>query len=694
MAGKGLYGAYQAQPQTPSPQFEGEAAFARMAAVTAQKRAEERAEQRKLAGEMRQAVSNAVEAGNVDLSTINTSVHSVVGKMMDSYGEKLTDAMESMGEEYSFEKQMEVNKLRTNFQSNIGSVMGLGEKIKSIQTGKWDPVMSLEPLNANTRFLLDLPSMLDKFDPDTMTVDGVPLVELHSQKVDMSKLIEPLDTNSVFIDMQKRLQDTPERTTRQQGGFDITYDEFSYDPGKVRSIFRDNFSGTDEDKKQRAILLREYEDMSPEERDNFPYVSLDGDGQPFVSETNVLDFFQDNYLPERVEVGRKQREEKPVTAPRTSGMNPEELQQGLGYIDQAFTAQGMQNLVGMELQIGASKASLESGQVEYDWMTGQPKTQVWYKFKSGAGMMHGVEAFDINNVGRQKLGNFVYGGDLDYIKVAGEIGHTPDYRPLDFSGRKASIEKQAKNLTDNVMTAYREAKELGEKTHTSTIGGITETLAQFGVYNAVISEYVTEDLSKKKGFFVASAFENDAYEQKLAVERIVYGAMASQAMLEEGLSKAEIKPRLDKLLTEYGENYLETAKGINDFGFKFDGLERRIQANIPTNKRTQAFAEADEFIKYNGQNKKPVTDAEVWAHVNGVINKGQRSVTQINPNTIPFEDLKKTIFSDPNIDEKASMAKIEQSRIAEEKRTGQSVDPDVWAEMMLRDAYSQMNKNN
>jgi len=689
MAGKGLYGAYQVQPQVPSSQFEGEAAFSRMAAVTAQKRAEERAEQRVLASEMRTAIRNAVEAGNIDLAAINSSVHSVVGKILDNYGEKLTDAMESIEEEYSFEKQMEIDKLRINFQSNIGAIVGLGEKIKTIQTGNWDPVMSLEPLNANTQFLLDLPSMLDKFDPETMSVDGVPLVELHSQRVDMSKLIEPLDVNAVFVSMQERLQENPYRTTRQSGDYDITYDEFEYPPAKVRAVFRDNFSGTVEDKKQRVILLKEYEDMSKEEQANFPYITIDSDGNPYVSEANVFDYFQDHYLPERVEVSRKQREEKSIPTP--PGKSPEELQQGLWYIDQAFTAQGMENLVGMELKVGASKASLESGKIEYDWMTGEPKSQVWYKFKSGAGMMYGVETFDVNNVGRQKLGNFIYGGDLDYIKVAGELGHIPDYKPLDFAGRQESIQRQAQNIVDNAMVAYRAAKQLDEKTHTATIGGITEVLAQFGIYNGTVSEYIAEDLTKKKGFFISSVFEDDAYGQQLAVERMVLAAMASQAMLNDGMTKDEIKPVLDKLLTDYGKDYFTTNKTIKDFGFNFDGLERKINQNMSGAKRVQALTEANEFIQYHGKNKKAVTDAEVWAHVDKVINKGGKSIVQLNPETIPIEDLKKELSKSLDID--ATIANIDQARVAKEQQSGQKIDPEVWREAMLRQIYLKMNQN-
>ncbi len=610
---KGKLGAYTVRPQAPSPQFEGADAFARMAGRLAAERAEERAEQRQLAAEMRQSIANAVEAGNVDYSQINSSVHSIVGKVIDHYGNQIVDAMQDLESGYSFEKQMELNRKRVEFQSNIGKIVGLGDQIKNVSDPKWDPILSAPAINGNWQFITSLPEMLESFDPATMQVGGKDIVSIYNDLVDSTQLIEHVDANLVLAKMQSILQQNPEQVSRFSGGREISFNRFTYDPQEVSTLFNDMFEGTNEQKKLKMIIASEYASLSEEEQENYPYITYSDEGA-YVSSLNTLDYFKDKYLPDEVKVGDK--EQKPTTpssAETKTRLENEIKEVRLKRVDDAFTGDGSL-IVGQPITLGDRKGEVMSARASVNPITGESGAWIDYRYKASDGMyLNGVEFYSNDLAGRQKLANNLFSGDLDYEMDSYVLGHMMTVENLPLGGRAVEIESFVNSMVDSLDDAYRIGKAEGGSDKAMEL--IKETLGAYGVlapeYDNLLDVLSARKPGRLGGTKIRLGGKNVFHPKEIGKSeenrRKSLEAIARGAVMAESEGVKNVEKTINNFLKE---------GSVDPFNFEIDNIQRHINNRYKEGNREIARKLVDEFLSDMSKAGRLVKDDETIAFLN------------------------------------------------------------------------------
>lgn len=426
MAQKGTYIGYGATPPLPSGQFSGADAFARMAAKKAQIKAEERAEQRQIRAEARRAMELAVEAGNIDYSKIDSSVHTIIGKIADNYSEKLVDLSEELDQNYSFAKQLEVTKLRGEFNSKIAQISGLGSQMRTIADGarenKYDSLLSTKAVNGNTSFMLQIPDMVEKFDPETMSVGGVSITEMYRQQVDLSSLVAPVDSDGAVAEFVTSTLKEGAEIIDIEGQQKITYKENSYNPRDAKRRFAEKFQGSNEFKKLSYGIYQIYDSLEDEAQQEFAdkYLEKTEEGDYVVSVDKAFRYVEDNYLVPELRKLTKKEEMKVDQAAVNRGIAAQEaLTTNLRKIQLLHEAGtpggGEQGLNGAAINIeGLEPGTIKEYHLRYNPLTGQDDIAVLAEVGDKNNVREIIQRFDNNDAGRQALGKAVFKNDFDY----------------------------------------------------------------------------------------------------------------------------------------------------------------------------------------------------------------------------------------------------------------------------------------
>jgi hypothetical protein len=396
----------------------------------------------------------AVEAGNIDMSQVSTTVQGLVGKVLDNYGEKLTNAMEDLESGYSFQKQMEVAKIRTKFQSDIGTLVGLGNNLKTVaEVGKYDNMLSVEPINGNTQFTLELPKMLDSFDPENLSVGGVKITDLYKSKVDMSKLYAPVDSQK---DVMEFVDQTLEEGVTElviNGNKVKTYKESSYKPQEAKANFIQKFDGTQSFKKEALKLARIYNDLEGPEKEEFAikYMKDSQEGEPTVSVDGLWRYVEDNYLePAKRKLVAVKPSDPDAGAIARSQKAKEELLDSNRKIEMLHEATSTNGIVGLKnhpITVDGKKGTILEGRKSYNPITGKSDIEVTYSLSDSPGNVGTyTKRYEDSETGMQALSWNVY-GQFDYIdekdKLGVKIGSniTKPVTGITFQERNAGVEK-------------------------------------------------------------------------------------------------------------------------------------------------------------------------------------------------------------------------------------------------------------
>ena len=190
----GVYGGLASTPKLQEG-FAAAGSFSRVAEMNFRKKEAERAEQRQIAAEGRLSITKAIEAGNVNMGDIEAGFRTTVGKLLDSYKEKILVASKKWEQSPTFANQLEITRIKTQFENNLGVFNGIGATSKALaeNQGKYSPVLSASVYNGNADFMLGMPQMAQTFDPETMTVTLNGKTEhiqsMYNSMVDVSKLV-------------------------------------------------------------------------------------------------------------------------------------------------------------------------------------------------------------------------------------------------------------------------------------------------------------------------------------------------------------------------------------------------------------------------------------------------------------------------------------------------------------------------
>lgn len=428
MAKKGTYSAYQQQPPVPSGQFAGVQAFNQMAAVEAQKRAEERQEQRRLRDAGRKAIANAVQAGNIDVTKINSSVHSMVSKVLDNYGDKVAQKTEEMEDDYSFSKQMELSQLQSEFQSKIGQLSGLGSTIqqysKGIEEGEFDNILSAESANGLFEFVSNIPQYADNFDPENLAVNGKKITDFFNEKVNPSGFVarvNEVEKRNEFLD-DILIEGGTE--TQHEGGREVKRTRKKYDPKNAKAQFYNKYKGSREAMKERVTILQEFEGLEGNEAEEFAarYLNIDDDGDVSVSLEGLYNYFDDNYIQPRLETvdSKPLPEDQPTQADRKAQKEALGLFNKVKYMHDTITPGTSEGLGGMEIAVAGEEGPIKRTEPIYNPVTGEHQVAVTYTVDSDDGKVEDrVVRFPANRAGMQQLGQAVFG--MDYFTTVQQL---------------------------------------------------------------------------------------------------------------------------------------------------------------------------------------------------------------------------------------------------------------------------------
>lgn len=476
MAGKGTYSAYLQRPQVSSGQFEGSDAFARMAASKASQKEKSKAYQRKALQEGRKAVQNAIDAGKVDLSQFDQSVYSVVSKMLDNYGDKVVDAYERLEDGYSYQDELAITKMASDFRTNISSLLGISNSIKSIQKMNLDPILSLEAINGLSDFTKGVPGMAEKFDPETMSVGGKNIVEMYNEMVPKDKLVPFTDTSKAFSEFAEVALTKPRKDTNIVGDEEITYSIRDYKEGEegARSAFVTYFSPESREfKKESMRLLQMHEGLEGNQKKQFEamYMEKTADGDYIVTPDSLFNYVRDNRLENmmRVESERKDIEPDSLTATQRDKKN-KALMTNLRKIEvlhQAATSDGMTGWIDEPIMVDGVKGTIKKAELRFNPVTKKRQIAVTYSIGDDKRVASNVAWFDNNEAGIQALGNSIF-DDFDYVQAKREASVNVDVNldvpneVRDFPQRQEDIDLIIKNGRDAIADKLKMASQAGD----------------------------------------------------------------------------------------------------------------------------------------------------------------------------------------------------------------------------------------
>lgn len=612
MAGKGTYGAYLSQAPQSSSEFAGANQFAAMAAVTAQKRAEERAEQRQLRSEARRAVELAIEASNVDLGAIDTSLHTAVGSVLDSYAERVTDLSEELGAAYSFGKVSQLNKERAFLGTFITEVTSVGNNIKHISEGEWDPLMSAEAINGNTDFMLDLNGLMEKMDPATGKIDGKRVSEIYREYVDFSKLTPPIDSESFFEEKALSLMDVSSTRSDIVGDRQKTKRIYQYDENEVRQLFNSEVLGTNEAKKTKLVLARRFEDGDEEAAS---YVSFDDDGDIYVSDRNLLDYFKSKLRKEE-EISDNQMAPVQESAAdrRARAQGQKETMSDamkLRNIAESVSEDGTTFVNGQHANIGAKSVELKKAKLGYDMLSGESKIFLDYAYNSKDRLLNGVSKFPADITGLQNFGNIVYKGDFSFIDKAYELGFEPMFSSLTFDDRAVNIEEQLSSVSSNLSNVFSSAMSVDGAGFKDAVALMPEHLKEFGFYDEIVSSVLGELVSTMWG--VIPGAKKERIHKSMADTQEGVDALARAVTITSAMINAEKRDYPDADVKDLSamakKNLLELSVPGAEFDYEFDNIKRYIKKN---HKGSPAMIKkAREFMDWKDKVGQPYNDKEV-----------------------------------------------------------------------------------
>ena len=612
MAGKGTYGAYLSQAPQSSSEFAGARQFASMAAVTAQKRAEERAEQRQLRSEARQAVELAIEASNIDLGAIDTSLHTAVGSVLDSYAERVTDLSEALGAAYSFEKVTQLNKERASLGTFVTEVTSVGNNIKHISEGEWDPLMSAEAINGNTKFVLDLNGMMERMDPATGKIDGKRVSEIYREYVDFSKLTPPIDSESFLEEKALSLMDVSSTRSDIIGDRQRTKRIYQYDENEVRQLFNSEVLNTNEAKKTKLVLARRFED-GDEEATN--YVSFDDDGDVYVSDRNLLDYFKSKLRKEEEISNDQMAPVREGTADRRARLQGEKEAisdaMKLRNIAESVSENGTTFVNGQHANIGAKSVELKKAQLGYDMLSGEHRIFLDYAYNSKDRVLNGVSKFSADNAGLQNFGNIVYKGDFSFIDKAYEFGFEPKFSGLTFDDRAVNIEEQLSSVSSNLSNVFSSAMSVDGAGFKDAVALMPEHLKEFGFYDEIVSGVLNELVSTRI-VMTPGAKRERIHSSRFDTQEGV-DALARAITITSAAVNAERRDNPDASVEELKamarKNLLELSTPGSEFDYEFDNVKRYIKKNYKGS--PAMIKKAREFMAWKDKVGQPYNDNEV-----------------------------------------------------------------------------------
>lgn len=546
------------------------------------KEAEERAEQRNMLASARKAVENAVGMADLDMSKINTSLHGMVSKMIDNYGEKVVDLSADLEDNYSYEKQMELNKLRIKFASDIGIVTGIGAQMKNISdnASTYDPMLSSDVINGNSSFVTSIPDLAKNFDPETMTSGGKRIDALYGEMVDVSKLVPNVDMQKAYERVQESLLGDGVKKTVKNNGLEQVFTERSFDPERTVSSLKQVMTPT-EIKKQKLMILDSYE-ADPE---GFEYVTGEGD-DAYVTDENLAEYLNDFVLKPQ---SRVLNSEKPITQTASGGTETaaararrlkEEKQTGrmIEIVEEAFSPGGLKIMNDSEISVDGAKAQLIGGGVGYNPDTGEVDIQLDYSMTdSKKNQYQFTKLFQADKYGLQQLSNTLFGGEFDYLLEKGDADIPKP--PVTFEARSESIanrfETRSQVLASKLAGTTIEGntasgRQLASDYIRSEMGG------PVGV-NKVASEFIDSFLGVDRGAFENYGFGRPSVanvsrenQPEVAMLASKYTSMARQ-LKSEGLSNKDVARELVAVA-----NQNPTA---DNFPFEFDRVKRYISSN-------------------------------------------------------------------------------------------------------------------
>ena len=622
MAGKGTYGAYVTQGTTPSREWAGASQAASMAAAQNQKRAEEREEQRKIRQQARDTIEGAIDASNLDLSKIESSVHLGVGKVLDDYAEKLTAKTEALKTDYSFTKQMELKKFQTEFQSKINTFTAIGEKMKYVSGKEWDNALSSGAVMGNAKFIANLPDYMEKMDPETLEVDGVHISKVYDNLVDISTLIDPVDSEGILSDVAAPLKEDAEKVSYYDDSDKVSYNQYTYNSAQVKQAFANGVRDTNAYKKIVATLLTNYQIGDNE--DLLKYVTVEGDDVT-VSDANVFNYFKDMFLPEKVALSKEELEEKEETSTERNNRlkaldAEEELKKRIEDVEHPFQNTKGTLPRGSQIKIGGSNFSVKETELGYDPVSGQQVMNVLYEKTDGAtGTNIGVRQFSMGLDGMQEYGSQLF-SDFDFARTIVKQEHNPSYKVLSPDERAVGLSNIAKVRSSNVMYAYSEVAGVVPQNHEEGIERMKAQLTEYGLSSPVMDNILNTNIKTRRlgrsGFLSKEGFAT-IEDQESKSTAITLGAMYAKSLLEDGVGADEVKEKTIAKIKKFIE---EGGTSVDDFGYNFDTVSRAIESEAKgsSDKKKKLHDVAREYMEDKAASNTPFDDKEVIKHLKTV----------------------------------------------------------------------------
>ena len=623
MAGKGTYGAYVNQPSVPNGTFAGAQEFSQMATRKANEIAQEKAYQRQMMAEGRKALRNAVEAGNIDVSKFNSAVHGLLGKVLDAYGDRLVDASEALKDGYSLRDEMAIAKIRADFQSNVSTLLGLGNTIKSIQSMNLDPVLSLKAINGISEFIQRVPEFADKMDPHTLQLGGKHISQIFDELVPKTDLIEYVDTSKAFNEYGELVLSEPTKESKLNGNMKVTYELRDYDPDDARGVFLTNFpSKSNVFKKEAFHILSVHEGLEGEEKAQFEakYLEKNAEGDFRVTPEKMFEYVKDYYLePKRRRkiAEEEQRDSDSGLSAYQSLKAQEEVENNARKIEKLHefaTITDMNGLKDEEIEVDGAKGTIKEGGLKYNPLTGTTDIAVSYTLSTDQGTSIGryVSRFSYDEKGIQALGNSVY-KDFDYIfakrqlkgKVSDSILEVPK-TVLTFDNRRSDIDWLMKNQATVINDRLTRAAGLGDlrEGKERVYEYIIQPFEEAGEENRALINFMATYLDIDKAVADGAGIDTRKYKlKKLDLDegdsvshsqRLSRMVLVARSMKARGKSEDEITRKL-----------VAMAKGDTDYEFD------RVLAYIDEKAGKSAEMRAKYRAKAESLLKERLTDDEI-----------------------------------------------------------------------------------
>lgn len=615
MAEIGKYSGMAATPNVPSSKFEGEDQFARMAARHFQRREKEREEQRNLKIGIDQSIKTSIEAGEIDLTKVDQAFHNLAFKMSDDYMEHLTDLMESLETGYTFEKQMEIDKTRTLFQTKLSSLISLGNTMNTVsdgfKNGTYDNKLSAEVGTGLLNFVKDIPVLTEQIDPKTLTLNGQSLHQVFRSYANLDKL-----TNMVHseVDMDKFVKDMlieGEKNTEIVNGKEVVKQTYSYDEKMSKAEFIKRFEGTNQYKKEAIGVRERYDDPdTPEEEkiamENAGWVTKNQDGSATVYTENLYNYIRDNKIIPLLnrDLSSKPHEEKidhsGDGARKELDLNYKKAKDAYA----VYTMNGSTGLNGNAINIYGNKAVITSTGLSYNPFRGSMTGRVTAaRDNKGAKEVY-TEAFDMNNKGIQKLAKATYGTafDIEQVRqtVASKLGEKLDFdeTPISFNDRAEGIDMFVANeeqivrsrlSSTNASQVMSESLNSVHEYASQKFEEQEEVIAPLDAWTAELLPFGTAYRPSTYGSFkkygAGSVKQLNRQDGDIVDSSgiIAKGISVARVMKTNGYSDSEIAKELVKVSEGTSDFELDIVKQtVGDLSEKFPTFKGDLQARAET----------------------------------------------------------------------------------------------------------------